>query len=159
MIDKMYQEWSDSYSHLSKAWQEMTIEQAFRAGVRAQMAVEKKANNNFWTEEELDMFLSMARNGCSAPQIAAKLGRSKASIYGKARYFGVKITKPAGNDRRGAKITDSEVERAKFLRGKGWKCAEVAKLLNTSENYVTQITRGQRRAKSSSQNHPASTCV
>lgn len=155
MIDKMYKEWSNSYSHRSKAWQDMTVEQAFRAGVRSQMAVEKKANNNFWTEEELDMFLRMANDGCPAPQIAAKLGRSKASIYGKARYFGVKITRPAGDNRKGAKITDAEVEQAKFLRARGWRCAEVADLLNTSENYVTQITRGQRRAKSSSQHHPA----
>lgn len=155
MIDNMYQEWSGSYSHLGKAWQEMTIEQAFNAGVRAQKAAERKSANNFWTEEDLDMFLRMAERGCSAPQIAAKLGRSKASIYAKARYFDIKITKPSGDNRKGAKITDAEVEQAKFLRARGWKCAEVADLLNTSENYVTQITRGQRRANSSRPNHPA----
>jgi IS30 family transposase len=124
----------------------LTRKQIFNAGVNAARNSEQSSNHNKpWSKLDTDLFLEMIENGCSAKQIATKLNRSVVAIYGKARYFNVKIKKASGDNAKKMKLSESDVKQIKRLRERGWSRMEVATLFNVHLDYVTHITSGFRR--------------
>ncbi len=143
--ENLLESWVGSYSANSDAWKNMSVEQAFLAGVQAQKSQDRKSNNKPWTKEDNELFLKMVERGCSGPQISARLCRTRTAIYARARYFGLRIVNASGDDRIGSIISDAEVEQVKRLRSRGWSRDEVARLVGISVHYVTKITSGDRR--------------
>jgi len=109
----------------------------------------KAVKYTIWTYPEMQRLREMAEDGLPAKVIAETLGRTRNSVYDRARKMDVRLQYPCGENTAKTRLPDEIVKAIRVMREGGISVADITRVLNRqfriSPTHAKGICRGERR--------------